>query len=141
MAVSGHVFASNWHVGCARGTPSQNHLIEKDEAFLGTVRTACRVLDIHVIAYTTRNFKNKFESQRTHFQVKSACEVTKISTEKTEILNSAFAQLSRYLCGLKWPKALPGSKYVDVPGLFKLGLLKSGKRGPEVTMKSLKYTE
>ena len=35
-----------------------------------------------MIAYTTRNFENKFESQRTHFQVKSACELTKIPTEK-----------------------------------------------------------
>jgi len=43
LAVNGLVFASDWHVECARDTPSQNHLIEKDEAFLGTVITAWRV--------------------------------------------------------------------------------------------------
>jgi hypothetical protein len=43
LAVNGHVFTSEWRVECTRDTSIQNHLIEKDEAFLGTVRTACRV--------------------------------------------------------------------------------------------------
>jgi hypothetical protein len=66
----------------ARVTTSQNHLIEKDGASLGTVRTACRVWDIYVIAYTTCSFTSKFESQRTHFDVILTCWVWRITHTK-----------------------------------------------------------
>ena len=66
------------------------------------------------------------------------CEVTKIPTEKKRYTKFGFRAAIKVPV---WPTALPGSNYLDIPGLFELGLLKSGKRGPEVAMKSMKYTE
>ena len=41
-----------------KGHIQSKYMIEKDKAFLGIVRTACRVSSFHVIAYTTSSFRN-----------------------------------------------------------------------------------
>jgi len=56
LTVNGHVFASEWHIECAKDTPNLKYMIEKDAAFVGTVKSACRVRGIHVIVLAICTF-------------------------------------------------------------------------------------